>query len=141
MKTILIHPLAGILSAYGMGLADIRANRQRAIEEPMTNESAGRLWIVMEELVELNRDELRSQGIDPGATKTKSDQGASALCRDRHRDQRRRQFKLNDINALRMNFEAAHKQRFGFITPEKGHRHRGARDRDAGRRRQGDRTR
>ncbi|TCT13486.1 5-oxoprolinase (ATP-hydrolysing) [Tepidamorphus gemmatus] len=31
MKTVLIHPLAGILSAYGMGLADIRANRTQAI--------------------------------------------------------------------------------------------------------------
>ncbi|MBM0207583.1 hypothetical protein JNW90_34880 [Micromonospora sp. STR1s_5] len=29
MKTILIHPLSGLLSAYGMGLADIRATRQR----------------------------------------------------------------------------------------------------------------
>ena len=29
MTTVLIHPLAGVLSAYGMGLADIRANRRR----------------------------------------------------------------------------------------------------------------
>ncbi|MBX4996947.1 hydantoinase B/oxoprolinase family protein [Rhizobium lentis] len=31
MKTVLIHPFSGILSAYGMGLADIRATRQRAV--------------------------------------------------------------------------------------------------------------
>ena len=30
MKTILIHPHSGVLSAYGMGLADIRATRNRA---------------------------------------------------------------------------------------------------------------
>jgi 5-oxoprolinase (ATP-hydrolysing) len=35
MKTILIHPLAGVLSAYGMGLADIRANRSQAIERKL----------------------------------------------------------------------------------------------------------
>ncbi len=40
MKTVLIHPLAGILSAYGMGLADIRANRQQAIERPLDDEAA-----------------------------------------------------------------------------------------------------
>src|SRR5690606_38776092 len=33
IKTVLIHPLSGLLSAYGMGLADIRATRQQAIEE------------------------------------------------------------------------------------------------------------
>ncbi len=32
MTTILIHPFSGLLSAYGMGLADIRATRQQAIE-------------------------------------------------------------------------------------------------------------
>ena len=31
MKTVLIHPLSGVLSAYGMGLADIRASRSRAV--------------------------------------------------------------------------------------------------------------
>lgn len=33
IKTVLIHPLSGLLSAYGMGLADIRATRQQAVEE------------------------------------------------------------------------------------------------------------
>ncbi len=34
MTTILIHPFSGLLSAYGMGLADIRATRQQAVEAP-----------------------------------------------------------------------------------------------------------
>ena len=34
MTTVLIHPFSSLLSAYGMGLADIRGVRQRAIEEP-----------------------------------------------------------------------------------------------------------
>ena len=33
MTTVLIHPFSSLLSAYGMGLADIRATRQQAIEE------------------------------------------------------------------------------------------------------------
>ena len=66
MKTILIHPLAGILSAYGMGLADIRANRQRAIEEPMTPDHDMTWWQVMEELAKENRLELSRPGHRPG---------------------------------------------------------------------------
>src|SRR5205814_390130 len=34
MTKVLIHPLSSLLSAYGMGLADIRATRQQALEEP-----------------------------------------------------------------------------------------------------------
>src|SRR5262249_26238410 len=32
---VLIHPFSSLLSAYGMGLADIRAIREQAIEEPL----------------------------------------------------------------------------------------------------------
>src|SRR5262245_51310881 len=32
---ILMHPLSGLLSAYGMGLADIRANRQAPLDLPL----------------------------------------------------------------------------------------------------------
>src|SRR5205814_6028914 len=34
MTSVLIHPFSSLLSAYGMGLADIRSVRQQAIEEP-----------------------------------------------------------------------------------------------------------
>src|SRR5206468_9833474 len=37
MTRVFIHPLAGVLSAYGMGLADVRALRQQAIETPLTD--------------------------------------------------------------------------------------------------------
>ena len=40
MTTVLIHPFSSLLSAYGMGLADIRATRQQAIEEPFGGEVA-----------------------------------------------------------------------------------------------------
>ena len=35
MTQVLLHPLAGVLSAYGMGLADVRALRERSIEAPL----------------------------------------------------------------------------------------------------------
>ena len=40
MTKVLIHPFSSLLSAYGMGLADIRATRQQAIEEPLRGEGA-----------------------------------------------------------------------------------------------------
>ena len=35
METCLVHPMASLLSAYGMGLADIRASRVEAMEAPL----------------------------------------------------------------------------------------------------------
>ena len=116
MKTVLIHPLAGILSAYGMGLADIRANRQRAIEEPMTRENDTNWWPVMEELAKENRAELAAQGIDPGATTTNTRAHLryagtdTAIAVDGS---------ALEHNVLKRHFEEAHRQRFGFTTPEK----------------------
>jgi 5-oxoprolinase (ATP-hydrolysing) len=43
MTSVLIHPLAGVLSAYGIGLADIVAMRESAIEAPLTEELAAGL--------------------------------------------------------------------------------------------------
>ncbi len=40
MKTVLIHPLSGVLSAYGMGLADVRALRERAVEAKLDASAA-----------------------------------------------------------------------------------------------------
>ena len=37
MTRILIHPLAGVLSAYGMGLADVTAMRETAVEAPLAS--------------------------------------------------------------------------------------------------------
>ena len=41
MTRVLLHPLAGVLSAYGMGLADVRALRQQALEAIAVRRDAG----------------------------------------------------------------------------------------------------
>ena len=43
MTSVLIHPFSSLLSAYGMGLADIRSVRQQAIEEPFGEKARGTL--------------------------------------------------------------------------------------------------
>ena len=43
MTSVLIHPLAGVLSAYGMGLADVTLMREAAVEEELSGGLLGRL--------------------------------------------------------------------------------------------------
>jgi 5-oxoprolinase (ATP-hydrolysing) len=68
MKTVLIHPFSGLLSAYGMGLADIRATRQKAIEEKLAatfeaREPNARHVKIIEALATEARGELIAQNI------------------------------------------------------------------------------
>ena len=76
MDSVLLHPLAGVLSAYGMGLADVRALRERTMEAPLAaaareaasgapgaaGGSANELTAALEELEAAAVAELSSQG-------------------------------------------------------------------------------
>ena len=84
MTKVLIHPFSSLLSAYGMGLADIRATRQQAIEEPMGGKAVAAIIAVGNRLGEEARNEVIGQGVPRDAVG-----GACArahpLFRHRHR--------------------------------------------------------
>ena len=63
---VLIHPLAGVLSAYGMGLADVTAMRETAVEAPLTDQLLPELDRVAKSLYADALAELARQGIGPG---------------------------------------------------------------------------
>jgi 5-oxoprolinase (ATP-hydrolysing) len=63
IKRVLIHPLAGVLSAYGMGLADITAMRETAIEAPLTEDLRPEIDEVLARLEAAARDELAGEGV------------------------------------------------------------------------------
>jgi len=63
MTRVFIHPLAGVLSAYGMGLADVRALRQRAVEASLTAPALSTAAATFDELERAARDEIAAQGI------------------------------------------------------------------------------
>ena len=63
MTTVLIHPYSSLLSAYGMGLADIRAMRQQAIEEPLGEAALAAIATVGATLGEEARNEVIAQGV------------------------------------------------------------------------------
>jgi 5-oxoprolinase (ATP-hydrolysing) len=114
IKTVLIHPLSGLLSAYGMGLADIRATRQQAVEESFS-EGAKR---VIEELgAKLGGEasaEVEGQGV-PRADIT-------VFVRPHIRyagTDTALEIPAGSLDQMKSAFEAAHKARFGFIDESK----------------------
>jgi 5-oxoprolinase (ATP-hydrolysing) len=63
MTKVLIHPFSSLLSAYGMGLADIRATRQQAIEEEFGEAALAALNAQGDRLGAEARDEVAGQGV------------------------------------------------------------------------------
>jgi 5-oxoprolinase (ATP-hydrolysing) len=63
MTRIFIHPLAGVLSAYGMGLADTVAMRERTVELRLEQRGLRDLELALAQLARAARDELLSQGV------------------------------------------------------------------------------
>jgi len=60
---ILIHPFAGILSAYGIGLADVRRFGERAVLKPYSSETLHGLEISFGQLESTVRDQVLAEGI------------------------------------------------------------------------------
>ncbi|HAT30112.1 MAG TPA: 5-oxoprolinase [Janthinobacterium sp.] len=65
MTRIVIHPFAGVLSAFGMGLADIRAMREAAVEQPLSEASLDHLQPDLAALAFHAREELLAQQVAP----------------------------------------------------------------------------
>ena len=114
METVLIHPLSGLLSGYGMGLADLRASREQSIESELDAETMRRVEALGFELVEAAVAEVTEQGVgyDDVATTTwlhlRYDGTDTAL-----------PVVLDEAELMRRDFENQHLQRYGFISPEK----------------------
>jgi 5-oxoprolinase (ATP-hydrolysing) len=107
METVFIHPFAGVLSAYGMGLAEIRALRERQFEQPMSEIAGAQemLGVLAREAVA----EVAAQGIDPDAIRTEY----RAFLRHRGSHQSL-EVAFGTEADLRARFKAAHKARYGF---------------------------
>ena len=61
IKRIFIHPYAGVLSAYGIGLADIRIMKEKSLEAELKSELLGNLQQVFQELINNAQGELAQQ--------------------------------------------------------------------------------
>jgi 5-oxoprolinase (ATP-hydrolysing) len=115
MKRVLIHPLAGVLSAYGMGLAEIRALREKQIERPLTLEAERVIADACEPLIREAEAEVLAQG-------TGNDR-IHIICKALLRYQGTDTALPVDIGPLAemtAAFNQAHKQRFGFAGAGRG---------------------
>ncbi len=63
MRKILLHPLAGILSAYGMGLADVRRFAEQAVLKPYSRETLAEIEPLTREMEDRLREEVLAEGI------------------------------------------------------------------------------
>jgi 5-oxoprolinase (ATP-hydrolysing) len=116
MKRVLIHPLSGVLSAYGMGLAHIRALRGRTVIMPLAEASIPALERLREELRSIVFDELLGQDIAEDDVHT----AATASLRYYGTDTPIAvPFETGRIAEMIEDFEAAHKKQFGFVFRDK----------------------
>ena len=65
MSRVLSHPYAGVLSAYGIGLADVRRLKEHSVLQPLTEESLASLESLFAELEQSARSEVIAEGIAP----------------------------------------------------------------------------
>ncbi|WP_374672973.1 hydantoinase B/oxoprolinase family protein [Ideonella sp.] len=122
MSRVFIHPLAGLLSAYGMGLADPSAMRERAIERPLDSAGLAEAAHCADGLVAAAMAALHGPGVEGRQRSVQRrlllryagtdsalavDWPAGASTAD-------------DLDALRRAFEAAYRQRFAFLLPDRG---------------------
>ena len=115
METVLIHPLSGLLSAYGMGMANLSANRTQSLEQELNALTLEDAIMLGEVLAGAAREEIVAQGVAAKAVAIT----AEALVRYDGSDTAIAIPLEEDVKKMRTAFEASHKRQFGFTSPEK----------------------
>jgi 5-oxoprolinase (ATP-hydrolysing) len=114
MTRVFVHPLAGVLSAYGMGLADQNVIREQAVELPLAADALPAIAQRLEALAAAAVAELRKQQVNTGTISVQRRvhvryQGSdSALV-----------VPFGDLATVTAGFEAAYRQRFSFLMKNK----------------------
>jgi 5-oxoprolinase (ATP-hydrolysing) len=114
MSSVFVHPMAGVLSAYGMGLADQSVMREQALELPLLPASIPAIDAALQGLAETASAELGRQS---------EGQGAMTVHRRVHLRYQGSDAALvvpwGRMDEMLSAFEAAYRQRFSFLMPGK----------------------
>ncbi|WP_414568763.1 hydantoinase/oxoprolinase family protein [Nostoc sp. CCY 9925] len=112
MKKIFLHPYAGVLSAYGMGLADVRAIRESGVEQPLNQALIPQLQHLMQYLETQARSEMNeaSSQVEVVRKTNLKYQGTNSILTVNFADK---------VAVMRQDFEIEHKSRYGFIQSDK----------------------
>ncbi len=114
MRRILIHRMAGVLSAYGMGLADLRVLKQRAVEAPLHEALRTELQRGLSELEHEGIAEMTAQGV--------AARNVTVLHRVHLKYEGTDlalEIPFGETRAVIEAFTAAHRARFGFDVPDR----------------------
>ncbi|MEH6709752.1 MAG: hydantoinase B/oxoprolinase family protein [Paraglaciecola polaris] len=114
MQTIFIHPFASILSAYGMGLADVRSQRTETFQHVMDASSLADLHQAFSRLKAHTGNELTEQGITSDA----QTHSATVFLRYQGTDTTL-PIVQGSITQMQAEFESVHLAQYGFISPDK----------------------
>ena len=114
IQSVLIHPLSGVLSAFGMGLAALSATRTQTVLRRLDEDGLAALAEIRAPLDDDARKELLRQGVASDDIAV----GASAHLRYAGTDSAL-PIPMASLRGMRALFEIAHQKRFGFISPEK----------------------
>ncbi len=117
MTRVFIHPLAGVLSAYGMGLADQTALREQSLEQELNEAGMEAARLLAGRLEEAAATELAAQGVAPDALRSELKlhvryRGTDTALHCRLPDG------PNAAAAVRSEFESKYRQRFALGHPE-----------------------
>jgi len=116
MTRVFIHPLAGVLSAYGMGLADQIVIRESSIEQDLDDDGLKRAWAAASSL----RREAAAQLAQQGVAETRLQTRVRVAVRYRGTDTTlscELRGAANGIEEVRMQFEHAYRRRYAFLMP------------------------
>ena len=115
IRRVLLHPCAGVLSAYGMGLADLSNRDERQVEEELSD-------ILLAELASHNliwSSEAKDKMKRGQVPDLQIDSFLRAHLRYAGGDAPLEVNWQTTAHELQAEFEAAHRRRYGFIQPEK----------------------
>ncbi|CAN5562663.1 hydantoinase B/oxoprolinase family protein [soil metagenome] len=110
MSRVFVHPLAGVLSAYGMGLADRTAMREASVELPLDDSGLRAAKVRIDELMTDARAEIESQGVVAGEVAEVRRVHVRYLGTDSPLV-----VPLGSVGDIRTAFESAYRQRFAFL--------------------------
>ena len=113
MTQVLIHPLSGLLSAFGIGLARVSASRSQGLVQLLAETTQPALDALRDTLNQTICTDLAAQGVTDYTTQT------TLLLRYDGTDTTLQTPYDGDMTAARAAFEAAHLAQFGFVSPEK----------------------
>ena len=114
MARIGFHPHAGVLSAYGMGLAWLRRVLEKTVELPLTAEGLKQVREEAEMLAAKARSRLEEQGAAPGTIAVER----RIACRYADSDTTLGVPLQGGVAAIRQAFEARHRRHYGFAAPQ-----------------------